>query len=606
MRIPALLITTALLAAVPALAVASGPPTAAQVITSIDFDSGTGQLELAELKSERPALAHWGVTDRVRRGTQGSSLWCAGTALHPVFGPSTFFPTYPYLGQLVQRTAEPVKLVLTRPTRLTHQGFAGATVSNIVVRSEPNAGTIYKAGTHYVVARDAQGYTTIARKGSAIASGATVYVNYRWPTNGTRGVATLRLPESADYFRTYLSLHYLMPSIGAADTNSFSVNWRDPSKANNKRDARYGFAKTSATTWQRLSWELSAGENAPLSRAAGEVNLQFFDFNEAAGATKNGQGAAVDDIVVTGYKYGPIRELTAAPQGSAMRLRWTKPAHSTTDSKADSRALTYRVWRRVAGQSVWRELTTERITATEFTDSTGEAGLTYVYVVQAWDTGTGAAYGQPQEWKVSPSGQVTRSARVTIAAPATPRYAALSAVTGALTDDVGTPLARRTAELWRSLDAVKWSRVETATTGTDGSYSFAVRPTRSTYYRVRFSDAVYGTTVSATRRVLPKVALSSPSAGATTLSFGRSYTFAGALRPRHAAGTRPVTIQAYRSEGGRWVLRRTYAARASNLSSYSRYSASFSLPLRGTWRVRAYHPRDSLNAATYSSSRTVR
>lgn len=50
----------------------------------------------------------------------------------------------------------------------------------------------------------------------------------------------------------------------------------------------------------------------------------------------------------------------------------------------------------------------------------------------------------------------------------------------------------------------------------------------------------------------------------------------------------------------RYVLRRTVSATAADHSTYTKYKASVSLLYVGSWRIRAYHPADALNAATYS------
>jgi len=43
------------------------------------------------------------------------------------------------------------------------------------------------------------------------------------------------------------------------------------------------------------------------------------------------------------------------------------------------------------------------------------------------------------------------------------------------------------------------------------------------------------------------------------------------------------------------------SAKASNYSTYTKYSRSIRLPYAGKWRLRAYAPADSGHAATWSS-----
>jgi hypothetical protein len=56
------------------------------------------------------------------------------------------------------------------------------------------------------------------------------------------------------------------------------------------------------------------------------------------------------------------------------------------------------------------------------------------------------------------------------------------------------------------------------------------------------------------------------------------------------------------------VYKKTYSTRVANPSGarYSKYVAWVRLPLRGRWRLRAYHPCDTKHAATYSPYGYVR
>jgi len=123
--------------------------------------------------------------------------------------------------------------------------------------------------------------------------------------------------------------------------------------------------------------------------------------------------------------------------------------------------------------------------------------------------------------------------------------------------------------------------------------------------RVRLDgDAMFAVTRSASLRVTPRVQISRPM-GLTTVYRAGTYAGTGNLKPRHHAGTKPITIQAFHYEHSEWVLRKIFKARIVNYSSYSKYKASVRVPLRGKWRLRAYHPKDALNAAAYSSWRYI-
>jgi hypothetical protein len=87
-----------------------------------------------------------------------------------------------------------------------------------------------------------------------------------------------------------------------------------------------------------------------------------------------------------------------------------------------------------------------------------------------------------------------------------------------------------------------------------------------------------------------------PSAPATVKK-NVAFTSRGALKPQHTIGATAGYIQCYRKESGKWRLRKTVTAQG--YSDY-RYTASVKLPYSGSWRMRFYHPADSMNAKWYS------
>lgn len=99
---------------------------------------------------------------------------------------------------------------------------------------------------------------------------------------------------------------------------------------------------------------------------------------------------------------------------------------------------------------------------------------------------------------------------------------------------------------------------------------------------------------------LPKAAICTPHAP-STMSRSRYYTIYGYLKPRHASGGYPVRIYRYRYVSGHWKSYGFVNAKASNYSTYTRYSRSIKLPYRGKWKVRAYAPADSGHSAAWSS-----
>jgi len=85
----------------------------------------------------------------------------------------------------------------------------------------------------------------------------------------------------------------------------------------------------------------------------------------------------------------------------------------------------------------------------------------------------------------------------------------------------------------------------------------------------------------------------------STVYRNRAFTVYSYVRPLHTAGARTITFRFYRYESGRWVLRKTAAGKNSTYNSTTtKVILATSLPYAGTWRVYAYHPKDSQIAVT--------
>jgi hypothetical protein len=141
-----------------------------------------------------------------------------------------------------------------------------------------------------------------------------------------------------------------------------------------------------------------------------------------------------------------------------------------------------------------------------------------------------------------------------------------------------------------------------ATTGADGSFSVAVTPSDTTYYKARFAGDETSTvsTLSGAVRITPAPGVGNPIAP-SKMKRSKSYTIYGYLKPRHVAGTYPVRIYLYRYVSGKWKSAGYVKAKAANYSSYTKYSAKIRLTKSGKWRLRAYHPVDAGQIAAWSS-----
>lgn len=112
------------------------------------------------------------------------------------------------------------------------------------------------------------------------------------------------------------------------------------------------------------------------------------------------------------------------------------------------------------------------------------------------------------------------------------------------------------------------------------------------------AETAYSYTIGTPTKTAPTVG--TPKAP-TTMSHSRASTIYGYLNPRHIAGAYPVRIYKYRLVSGKWKSYGYVKAKASNYSSYTKYSASVRLPYAGKWRVRANAPADTSHTAAWSS-----
>jgi len=201
------------------------------------------------------------------------------------------------------------------------------------------------------------------------------------------------------------------------------------------------------------------------------------------------------------------------------------------------------------------------------------------------------------------------AAKAGLSAPSVPvAYKATFKLGGTLKDSSGAALARRKVKVQRSYDGTTWTTIADLTTSSTGGVSFETSSSRTARYRLVFGgDGAYKASTSAVRTVAVKASLTVPTAP-TSISVNRAFTSTGYLKPKHAAGTYPVEIRCYRYERKAdgtygYVYKEKISAKASDYSTYTKYSASVSLPTKGKWRIRTVHRADSKNAETLSGYR---
>ena len=145
----------------------------------------------------------------------------------------------------------------------------------------------------------------------------------------------------------------------------------------------------------------------------------------------------------------------------------------------------------------------------------------------------------------------------------------------------------------------------------NGSFRFPVYFSGRAYLRVVFAgDDLRASTPSGSSSYLPSqsgtVVRSTKPAGVgnpiapCTMRVGRYAKVYGDLYPHHTAGQNVVRIYRYRLVKGKW---RNYGfANAKSIVYWpqTRYVAPVKLPYRGRWRLRTYHPADSMRPGRWS------
>lgn len=180
-------------------------------------------------------------------------------------------------------------------------------------------------------------------------------------------------------------------------------------------------------------------------------------------------------------------------------------------------------------------------------------------------------------------------------------HAGAAVLTGSLvTSETGTPVASETVVLEKSLDAsAHWSRVATLTTDASGTCVATCTLAQNTRYRARYpgDGHYYEPAYSYGLNVGCRAAIYAPLVSPSVPRVGRTVTFSGLVRPRHASS---MIMYLYQYSGGRWVLRRTRMVllRPVAGTGLSKWVYVTSIPSRGWWTVRARH-RDVTHSDSY-------
>jgi len=218
-------------------------------------------------------------------------------------------------------------------------------------------------------------------------------------------------------------------------------------------------------------------------------------------------------------------------------------------------------------------------------------------------------------WRFPADGAVSESVDVrpaklttlTLSGPSTVGYKKSGLLKGVLAAVGSGPLSGQPIAVQaKPAGTSAWKTVATVNTGTSGAWSASVSPTKRTQYRAVYGGVpnFYEATASGVKTISPKAYLTRPTAPSKVYK-NRYFTTTGVFKPR--PGSKSVKIKAYKwsSSKQRYVFVKTYTAKLSKVnSSTTRYRARIKFTSRGKWRIRAYTPASTQNAATYSAYRT--
>ena len=148
---------------------------------------------------------------------------------------------------------------------------------------------------------------------------------------------------------------------------------------------------------------------------------------------------------------------------------------------------------------------------------------------------------------------------ISISAPSASEWGHSATVKGRvtkLTDGAGVA-GERVYVFQKPYGAGQYSYLTSKATGADGSYSFALTPTKQTRYRIRHlgSSKYITPTTNPSFAITPKLYFSNhPYTTTGTMTYGKYYSVWGYFKPKHSVGSKEIKVRAYtawRQEGRR-------------------------------------------------------
>ena len=164
----------------------------------------------------------------------------------------------------------------------------------------------------------------------------------------TEGSAWLYLTELQDYYSSRISYWYRCEARGGADYgDAFQFSFAPTSGG-----LQYLAELPDSAVWTQKSYDLSTDANGKISRKPVNMQFSFVDVVEGPGqGLGNPIGPLVDDVLVTGWKYGPVRSVAASQVGTKFRLTWAAPIQLANETADDTAHARLPCWRSPAGDN---------------------------------------------------------------------------------------------------------------------------------------------------------------------------------------------------------------------------------------------------------------
>ena len=358
----------------------------------------------------------------------------------------------------------------------------------------------------------------------------------------TRGQAVFTVADTSSYYQSWIQYSYIEPSYGALEIiNPFRVDWIDASSSptSSLPAANYGNPFLPITpVWTTVTLP-RVPTAANVHATAGYFRFNFFT---SANDTATAEGASIDDVASTGYKFGPAGNVSAtrgASPHSSVTVSWT-PAWTAASTPAPD----YLVWRHDVAANTWAQVTPTRIAGTTCTDTGASVNRVYEYAVQAWDGMVSTANWGPSalspQLPLAPATTLTGAfdgSQTTTTAP----YGKKLRVTGTLSDVDGLAVGGLAGSMvvQTSPDNSTWTTAGPAVASTvvetsTGSYTATLTITTPIYCRLAFAggSGYSASTGSPGLHVLLRSAASSWSgmgAAPATPKYNATTTFSGTL-----------------------------------------------------------------------------